>query len=198
MAWHNAMVQGASIPFGKPAIVAIAVGFLQLMSSWIVHGDDRQPPHPMRSGIVSLERPAASSAGATLLIDDCEPFSNVPMMLGPSPARAPRPPAHHALTPSTQAAVTPPIARTVPVVWTEYRGRDRPLRGTGSDWLYMPFDGCTGNDTGDFDLRNPSADETVRGTRYIAIDFVAEGWKMDCRRPTRRAAGVPLFHFPAR
>ncbi len=198
MAWHNAMAQGASTPFGRLAIVAIAVGPLLLMSSAIVHGDDWQPLHPMRSGIASLERPTGSSVGAALPIDDCEPFSNAPMMLGPSPVRAPRPPAHHALGPSTQAVVTPPAARAIPVLWAEYRGRDRPLRGTGSDQLYMPFDGCTGNDTGDFDLRNPSADETMRGARYIAIDVRAEQWRLDCGRPSLAGARVPLFRFPAR
>jgi hypothetical protein len=61
--------------------------------------------------------------------------------------------------------------RSIPALWTEHRGPQPPLHGTGSDWIFVLFDGCSGSDTGDFDLRNPSEDEAVRSTRSIAIGF---------------------------
>jgi hypothetical protein len=143
------MAQGTSISFGRIAIAAATVGLLLLIFTAMAHGDDRRPPHPVRSG-----------ADILLPIDDCQSFTDLPTILGPSPARVPR------LRPYRD-----PAARAVPAVWTEYRGPQQPLRGAGNDWIFIPFDGCTGSDTGDFDLRNPSGSETVWGARSIAIGF---------------------------
>jgi hypothetical protein len=150
MAWHNAMAQGTSISFGRIAIAAATIGGLLLILTAMAHGDDGRPPYPVRSG-----------PGTPLPIDDdCQSFTDLPATPGPSQTRAPH-----------LSSYRDPAARAVPAVWTEYRGPPQPLRGAGNDWIFIPFDGCTGSDTGDFDLRNPSGSEAVFGARSIAIGF---------------------------
>jgi hypothetical protein len=126
---------------------------------------------------------AAAALGALLFLlasaahgDDCQSFTDLPPVPSPSQGMAPRVSWHGA-----------PAARAIPAVWTEYRRPQPPLRGTGSNWIFVPFDGCTGSDSGDFDLRNPSGDEAVQGTRSIAIGFQPG----DPRYPTRLPR--PLF-----
>lgn len=152
MAWHNAMAQGTSISFGRIAIAAATVGLLLLIFTAMAHGDDRRPPHPVRGG-----------AGVLQPIDDCQSFTDLPTIPGLPPARAPR-----------LSSDRGPAARAVPAVWIEYRGPQQPLRGAGNDWIFIPFDGCAGSDTGDFDLRNPRGGEAVWGARSIAIGFATQ------------------------
>jgi hypothetical protein len=143
------MVQGTDLSLGRITFAVAAMGALVLLLASTAHGDGRTPHHPVRT----------STAAATL-VDDCEPFADLPPLPGPALARALR------LT-----LVRDPAARAIPAVWTEYRGPQQPLRGTGNAWIFLPLDGCWGSDTGNFDLRNPSGDEAVRGARYVGISF---------------------------
>ena len=142
------MTQGTSISLVRIALVVAALGALLLWADSMAHGDDIRRPLPR-------------------LVDDCQDFSDLPAAPGPSQTMAPhvswRP------TPALRAIPAPPAQRAIPVLWTERRPPQPPLRGTGSDWIYVPFNGCTGSDTGDFDLRNPSGEEAVRGARTVAI-----------------------------
>jgi hypothetical protein len=169
------MAQGAGISLGKITFAAAALGVLLLLLASAVHGDDRGPPHPLRSG----------AGGALLVDDDCQSFTDVPPLPAPPQAMTPRVSWHRA-----------PAVRAIPAVWTEYRGPQQPLRGTGSDWIFVPFDGCTGIDTGDFDLRNPSGEEAVRGTHSIAIGFRAAD--PPCAPAATAVAARPCALKPAR
>ena len=140
----HAMVQGTGTSLVRIALIIAALGALLLWAASMAHGDD--PPHPLHS--------------SALLVEDCQDFTDLPTIPGPPQAMAPHVSWHHE-----------PAMRAIPALWTEYRGPQPPLRGTGSDWIFVPFDGCTGSDTGDFDLCNPSRDEAVRSTRSIAIGF---------------------------
>ena len=142
------MVQGTDISLGRITFAVAALGALLLLFASTAHGDDRNPRHPARI-----------SASTAILVDDCE-FFDPPPPPGPALARAPR-----------LILWRDPVARAIAAVWTEYHGPQRPLRGTGNDWIFVPFDGCAGGDTGEFDLRNPSGDEAVRGPRFVAISF---------------------------
>jgi hypothetical protein len=140
------MVQGAGISLGRITFAVAALGALLLLLASSVHGE---PRHPVRT----------STAAATL-VDDCKSFADLPPLPGSALARALRP-----------SLGRDPAARAIPAVWTEYRSPQPPLRGTGNNWIFVPFDGCAGIDTGDFDLRNPSGEEAVRGARFVAIGF---------------------------
>jgi len=171
MAWQDAMVQVGGISFGRMATLVVALAVLLLLFSSTVHGQDDRPP---------LRAP---SAGA-LLVDDCEPIGD---LLDPWLAHIRRPPTH------------PAPARAIPALWAEHRGPKEPLRGTGNEWLYMPFDGCGGEATGDMDLRNPSGEEAVRGARYLMIGFETDlQLGAGCRCPAPPAVRMPPFRLSVR
>jgi hypothetical protein len=92
------------------------------------------------------------------LVDDCQSFGDLPAVLTPS-----RP-----VTPHVSWRAAAPM-RATPALWTRQHAPQPPLRGTGSDWIYVPFDGCAGSDSGDLDLRNPSGDEAVHAARTVGI-----------------------------
>jgi hypothetical protein len=92
------------------------------------------------------------------LVDDCQSFGELPIVTDPSQTMAP-----HVSWRGT------PAPRATPALWTRQHTPQPPLRGTGSDWIYIPFNGCTGSDSGDLDLRNPSGDEAVYTARTIGI-----------------------------
>ena len=173
------MAQVGGISLRRMAILAIALGTLLLLFNSTAYGQDDRPL-PWRGGFHAPGQPAN---GGALLIDDCEPIVD---LLAPWLAHIRRPPPH------------PGPARTIPALWAEHRGPKEPLRGTGNEWLYMPFNGCGGEATGDMDLRNPSGEEAVRGigARFIAIDFeIGLRRGAGCRCPAPPAARTPPFRL---
>jgi hypothetical protein len=171
------------IQFGIAVAIATALGSSSLPWARVFYFDDRRPSHSAAVGTLEIELPEGHGLGTAVLVDECGILTNFHAIFGPWYVTALRPPSRNfpgtfTLTEVRLPDGSHPTARAIPVVWGDYRGPDRQIRGPHNDWAYLVLDRCLGYKYGYFSLRSLEADELEGGTDGFAAIGYSTGRQM--------------------